>query len=216
MAVSDPACAWATWRLAKRTTVAESAPRNRLRVDLRTNRRVKWSKDEGSMTESPSYGTGARFREWRPIHFKYSPEMITPLGASPSRNGPAVKERRMARIRLASTVTRALAFPLILRRRFHGTVTKSQRRAGWTGLRFSVMAQLQMASLVRCPFLDASIGFCGAQQIITRGRFCPYPDGWSAFCIVPNRLLYVSRRFQISEQPPYAQHAPAMLLGSSQ
>jgi hypothetical protein len=76
-----------------------------------------------------------------------------------------------------SGVMRAQALKLILRRRFHGTVTKSTRRAGWTGLCFPIMVELQKAVLIWSAFHESSIGFVNPQRTITRGRFCPYPDG---------------------------------------
>jgi len=76
-----------------------------------------------------------------------------------------------------SGVMQAQALKSILRRRFHGTVTKSTRRAGWTELCFPVMVELQMAVLMCRPFHDSSIGLVNPQRTITRGRFSPYPDG---------------------------------------
>jgi hypothetical protein len=122
------------------------------------------------MDQGPDAARGVRF----------SSELVSPLGANPSRDGTPVKEQPgserdedrttaagMAGTRLASAVARAQASTLTRRRRFQGTVTKSARRTGWTGLRFSVMAQLHKVSLVRCRFLNSSIGFSSAQQIIT-------------------------------------------------
>ena len=76
-----------------------------------------------------------------------------------------------------SGVMRAQALKLILRRRLHGTVTKSTRRAGWTGLCFPVMVELQKAVRICSAFHESSIGFVNAQGAITPGRFSPYPDG---------------------------------------
>jgi hypothetical protein len=78
-----------------------------------------------------------------------------------------------------SPVTRVQALKLNLRRRFQGTVTKSARRAGWTGLRFSVMAELQKVVLVCSVFHESSIGFVGAQKAITLGSSGPTPTGGS-------------------------------------
>jgi hypothetical protein len=43
------------------------------------------------------------------------------------------------------------------------------------------MVELREVVLGCSAFQESSIGFVGALRIITRGRFCPYPDGWSGF-----------------------------------
>src|SRR4051812_38200367 len=80
------------------------------------------------------------------LSLRVSPIAVRTSGGTwPSRNG---LERGRGRTTVEGTegmlsVSRAHALKLILRRRFQGTVTKSARRAGWTGLCFPVMAELQ-------------------------------------------------------------------------
>jgi hypothetical protein len=140
------------------------------------------------MAGSPSSGSGGRFRERTPIFYRFlyknrSTGAKRPWGGSRSRRKGPERERGRttadgtAGMRSVSAVTRSQALKLILRRRFQGTVTKSTRRAGWMGLCFPVMAELQKMVLGCSAFHESSIGFVGAQRTITRGRFCPYPDG---------------------------------------
>jgi hypothetical protein len=85
-------------------------------------------------------------------------------------------------------VTRVQALKLILRRRFQGTVTKSTRSAGWTGLCFSDMAELPKVVLVCSASHEFSIVSEGAQKTITRGSSGPTPTGGPSRACPPEPL----------------------------
>jgi hypothetical protein len=92
-------------------------------------------------------------------------------------------------------VTIAQALKLILRRRFQGTVTKSTRSAGWTGLCFVVIAELPKVVLVCSASHVFSIESEGAQKTITRGSSDPTPTGGPKSAYPLERPFRMCRHF---------------------